>query len=78
MITLPNGFREFLPVFTPLLDGTRIRLENVRIIQDAGMQERRIGYKGIIETQTGQRYRVYGRACSLPNCQCDAEIKPEK
>lgn len=65
-----------LPLYTPLLNGVRVKLKNIKVIEDNGFHMRRIGYKGTIETEDGKRYRAYGRSCGLPNCQCDAEIKP--
>jgi hypothetical protein len=64
-----------LPVFTPMLNGERLNLSNVVVIEDRGIWERRVGVKGIIQI-AGQRYKVYGRSCGTPHCMCDAEIKP--
>jgi hypothetical protein len=33
------------------------------------------GFKADVEIK-GKRYRVYGAACNLPNCMCDALLKP--
>ena len=52
-----------------------MRFENVKFL-DGMTGDRGLGYRGAVETQFGQRYRVYGRACGLPGCQCDAEIRP--
>jgi hypothetical protein len=62
-----------LELFTPILDGKRQELHNVRILGGDPLM-RLTGIRATIETEDGSRYRVVGRACSLPNCHCDAEI----
>jgi hypothetical protein len=46
---------------------------------DFAALRRGIGLWGIVTDQdTGVKYKVYGRSCGLPNCECDAEIKRMK
>lgn len=67
-----------MEVFTPLEQGRAKRLsfsiEDVNVLS-GNMERRGLGLKAIVEIH-GQRYKVIGRACSLPNCQCDAELIP--
>lgn len=65
-------------VFTPL-DATRRKrlrfdLSNVTVL-DGDLDVRCIGKKARVRIGTIV-YDVYGCACSLPGCQCDAYIKP--
>jgi len=64
--------------FTPKLNGVRVEMELTD--EDArkiGLGGRRLGVRGVVVDQiTQKRYRVVGVACSLPNCNCDAEVFP--
>lgn len=65
---------EHVPVSTPVLrsTGVRIRIENP-IYEDGFEYRRGLGRKGIIrDPKTGSRYELTGKACCFPNCQCDA------
>jgi len=65
-------------LFTPLLDGERIRIyispaDSKRIT----MAGRCSGFKGeVTDLDTGKRYQVHGAPCSLPECYCDAYVVP--
>ena len=64
-----------MKTITPILNGKRVKVK----VSEADYDKvtRGLGYKGIITNQkTGKTFRLYGRACSLPNCYCDAEIRP--
>lgn len=62
-----------LELFTPILDGKRQEIHDVRILEGDPLM-RVTGIRATIETEDGSRYRVIGRACSLPSCHCVAEI----
>lgn len=69
-VPLTDGFN-----FTPIYKGKRVKLR-------LGEADRKvIGYRGlglrgtVTDLDTGKTYKVYGRSCGLPNCQCDSEIK---
>lgn len=64
------------PLFTPTLNGQRVKLENVTWIE--GHIRRGRGKYGVIETESGKRYEVYGASCGIPNCMCDARIREVK
>jgi hypothetical protein len=65
--------------FTPRLEhGERLSL-TLSAADEREMSRfgRRLGYQGQITDQTtGQRYEVYGAACSSPGCLCDAVVYP--
>ncbi len=61
--------------YTPILKstGVRITIENYEL--EPGFNEARIAraLKGILtDTDTGKRYKIYGKSCSQPHCACDA------
>jgi len=63
-----------MTIFTPIFNGKRITItvsdEEARPIREYG---RRLGFKGeVTDIKSGKRFRIYGKACSLPNCVCDA------
>jgi hypothetical protein len=63
-----------VPIYTPVLksNGVRLRIRNP-IFEEGFRDERRLIKKGIIrDPETGNRYMIYGKACGLPNCHCDA------
>jgi hypothetical protein len=64
--------------FTPLNAERTQRLEfnrdDVKLIS-GNLHARRLGMKAVIEIH-GEKYKVYGISCGLPNCQCDAKIVP--
>ncbi len=64
-------------VFTPLNSSRTQRLrfnaEDVKTISGNPFV-RKLGKKAVVEIK-GKRYQVYGAACSLPQCVCDAYIK---
>jgi hypothetical protein len=68
-------------VFTPRdkLTGERYRMM-LSVERRANLRSHGLGYRGTVQDQlTGKWWRVYGAACSLPRCQCDAvvvEVKP--
>jgi len=73
-VPLRDGFN-----FTPIYRGKRIRMritpKDMRFIDRLG---RIRGFRGVVtDLDTNERYRVYGRACSLPHCMCDATIRKE-
>ncbi len=56
---------------TPVVKGKRITLYTNEA--DSKKITRGPGFKGIVtDIDTGDRYRVYGKSCSLPECYCDA------
>jgi hypothetical protein len=64
-------------LFAPFLpNGQRARME----VSDDDMKIAMIrgrGFHGVItDLRTGKKWRVYGKSCSLPNCMCDASVKP--
>lgn len=61
------------PFLTPMFQGFRVALR-VSPEDDAKLRRGR-GVHGIItDLDTGKKYRLEGRPCSLPGCYCDAEI----
>jgi len=67
----PIGF------FTPMLGKKRVKMR-IRPADEKKVT-RGLGYKGIIQDlETGKSYKLYGKACSLPGCECDAKIVPVK
>lgn len=72
--------REVVKLFTPRTDdGTRLRMQISD--EDAAriFGKRFIGYKGIVTDEiTKEHWEVYGAACSLPTCYCDAIVFPVK
>jgi len=65
-------------VFTPLNPDRTKRLkfsrDEVKVLSGT-IDRRGIGKHAEVEIQ-GIKYAVYGAACDLPNCQCDAVLKP--
>jgi len=64
-------------IYTPVLKstGVRMKMENAEWIEKTKFADTRIpkAYKGIIkDTKTDKLYKIYGKACSLSNCGCDA------
>jgi hypothetical protein len=62
-------------VFTPV-DWSSIRLhfEDKDVVFSSNYKEGRyLGYKGDV-TIKGKKYQVYGKSCSIPGCNCDAQI----
>jgi hypothetical protein len=64
-------------VFTPREYGTNKRLrfnrDDVEIL-DGNLNQRGLGLKAIVRINN-ETYKVLGRSCGVPNCQCDAVIK---
>ena len=63
-----------VPVYTPVLKntGVRLRIENP-IFEDGFRDGRGLGKKGILtDPKTGKRFLISGKTCDLPKCQCDA------
>ncbi len=65
-------------LFTPWdkrkVERLKFKREDVHVIcGDMGV--RREGLNAVVRIKN-QVYAVYGMACSLPNCMCDAYIKP--
>lgn len=59
-------------LLTPVLNGVRIKLN----VSESDLQKvtRGPGYKGIVtDMDTWKRYKIYGKACELPRCYCDAK-----
>lgn len=61
--------------YTPVLKSTGVRftIENYELEPD--FDDRRIAraLKGILtDADTGKRYKIYGKSCSLSHCACDA------
>ena len=67
-----------MEVFTPLNHGRTKRLcfdaKDVKLIA-GNLNQRKRGYQATVEIN-GCRFKVIGRACSIPNCMCDAELIP--
>jgi len=75
-------------IFTPRIDpeprpltfGERVERHQMELPDKdmAKVQRRKSGYRGTVtDLLTGRRWKVYGAPCSLPNCMCDAVVKPE-
>ena len=67
-------------MFTPIdsRDGLRKEFdEDEVIILDGQLHQRRLGKHARVSIR-GELFNVYGRACGLPHCHCDAIIKPVK
>lgn len=61
------------PYLTPMFRGERVALRVTAT--DAAKPRRGPGEYGVItDLDTGKRYRLRGKACSVPTCYCDAEI----
>jgi len=64
-------------VFTPMneqrTERLRFNAEDVKVL-DGSLEQRGLGYHATVEIN-GKRYKVYGKSCNLPHCQCDAYIK---
>ena len=58
--------------YTPIFNGVRVQVR-ARFLPTA--KHGKISVRKIEDLDTHKVYRVYVRACSLPNCMCDAEIK---
>jgi hypothetical protein len=66
---LTDGF-----TFTPVFRGRRVRMR-LSAEDDKRIDGRGPGPRGVVtDLDTGKRYRVYGKRCSLPKCYCDAKI----
>jgi len=66
-----------MAVFTPILGNRRVKMELSK--EDREKITRGLGFKGIVtNTLNGRKYKVYGKACGLPGCQCDALAVPYK
>lgn len=65
---------ETKPIYTPVLKDTGVRIEIRKPeFSDGFSFIRARGYKGIVrDPETGNRYRITGKACSSPRCMCDA------
>lgn len=61
-------------IFTPVLKSTGQRLYIRSPIFEEGFDNRRgLHRMGTVQDlETGKRYAITGKACSLPNCKCDA------
>lgn len=62
------------PLYTPVLKstGVRLRIENP-IFEEGFNHSRGVRYKGILaDPKTGKRYKITGKSCGAPHCQCDA------
>jgi len=62
-------------LYTPVLKSTGERLKlQVKWIEETEYKDMRVAraYKGIIEDESGKRYKIYGKSCNLSNCACDA------
>lgn len=68
------------PVFTPMDEHRNKRLSfpaaEVKVIS-GNLNIRRRGKKAVVSIY-GKMYDVFGLACGLPNCTCDAKIIPHK
>lgn len=66
-----------LNVFTPMNEQCTHRLrfnaEDVKVLK-GNIHQRGLGYHATIEID-GKQYKVYGKSCGAPHCQCDAYIK---
>ena len=61
--------------FTPISE-EGVRLEMDVEVLSGDPFTRGLGFKGVVaDKKTGRRYKVYGAACNLPHCQCDAKVK---
>lgn len=67
-------------VFTPMNEQRTMRLcfnaKDVKVLE-GNLHQRGLGYHATIEIG-GKRYKVYGKSCGAPHCQCDAYIKEIK
>jgi len=62
--------------FTPVLPSGK-RAQMRLSTADHEKISRGLGDKGIVtDLRTGRRWRVSGKACGTPGCQCDARVKP--
>lgn len=60
--------------FTPILRGKRVKML-ISQADERKISPRGLGRKGIVkDLRTGKRYEVFGRACTLRTCYCDAEV----
>lgn len=63
------------PYLTPMFQGERVALRVS--LDDEAKLRRGPGVYGIItDLDTGERYTLIGRPCTLPRCYCNAEIVP--
>jgi len=66
-------------VFTPLNESKTERLKfdmkDVEVVEDKFWSGRGLGHKATVKIK-GDMYKVFGISCGLPNCQCDAYLKP--
>lgn len=66
-----------MKTITPILKGKRVEIKVSE--NDYDKVTRGLGFKGVItDLETMQTYRLYGKACDMPHCFCDAEIRPTK
>ena len=67
-------------VFTPMNEQRTERLKfdakDVKVLSGQLFQ-RGLGYHATIEIK-GKVYKVFGKSCGAPHCQCDAYIKEVK
>ena len=62
-------------VFTPLNENNiRLKFKDSEVkVLSGDISKRGLGYKGTIKIKDEQ-YKVYGKSCGIPNCNCDAKI----
>jgi hypothetical protein len=61
--------------YTPVLKSTYQRMTIANPVFSDGFRDDRIvrTLKGIVtDADTGKRYKIYGKACNIPGCACDA------
>lgn len=60
--------------YTPRVKGTNERLKIMNPQFSSGFRHGwGLGYKGTVtDPATSKIYKIYGAACGLPKCQCDA------
>ena len=54
----------------------RFNASDVKVLS-GNIDQRGLGYHGTVAIK-GKLYKVYGKSCDLPHCQCDAYIKEVK
>jgi len=67
-------------LFTPILKSRHEKTYRAKMLispKDNAKITRGLGYKGIVtalfpDRYTGHKFKVYGYACGLPLCYCDA------
>lgn len=65
-------------VITPLKNGERVTFEVPDQVQDwLSVKPRKAGQRLRFTTQDGRKWLVIRRACGLPHCLCDAEIRED-